>query len=219
VAALCRRRLIVVSASGDVTRGTAPDTRFSTSGNNALQRPAESAGDASTVVSGIPMQLRTAIIALFALLVAGASTASAAERKVVLKLKSKPAETVKHDMNDDGVMGAGDVVVYKPTPLYNLQGKKVGERGVVTTITSDPDATGQSMAQSQVNLYFSHGNTVHETLYAKGYFNGGGHPLRPGDVWRRAVIGGTGKYMGARGEDVVRYRGDWVYFTLTMYLP
>jgi len=165
------------------------------------------------------MQLRTAIIALVALLVVGASTASAAERKVVLKLKSKPAETIKHDMNDDGVMGAGDVVVYKPTPLYNLQGKKVGERGVVTTITSDPDATGQSMAQSQVNLYFSHGNTVHETLYAKGYFNGGGHPLRPGDVWRRAVIGGTGKYMGARGEDVVRYRGDWVYFTLTMYLP
>jgi len=165
------------------------------------------------------MHLRIAVTALFALLVVGAGTASAAERTVVLKLKSKPAETIKHDMNGDGVMGAGDIVVYKPTPLFNLQGKKVGERGVVTTITGDPDATGQSMAQSQVNLYFSHGNTVYETLYDKGYFNGGGHPLHKGDVWRRAVIGGTGKYMGARGEDVVRYRGDWVYFTLTMYLP
>ena len=58
-----------------------------------------------------------------------------------------------------------------------------------------------------------------ETLYAEGYFNGGGHPLHKGDVWRRAIVGGTGRYMGARGEDVVRYNGDWVYFTLTMYLP
>ena len=57
------------------------------------------------------MHLRIAVTALFALLVLGAGTASAAERTVVLKLKSKPAETIKHDMNKDGVMGAGDIVV------------------------------------------------------------------------------------------------------------
>ena len=165
------------------------------------------------------MQLRVILSALLVLIVLGAGTASAAEHKVVLKLKSKPARTVQHDMNGDGSMNAGDMVVYRPTPLYNVSGKKVGERGVVTMITGDPDAKGQSMAQSQVNLYFSHGNAIYETLYAKGYFNGGGHPLHKGDVWRRAIVGGTGRYMGARGEDVVRYNGDWVYFTLTMYLP
>ena len=160
-----------------------------------------------------------AVVLFLTLLGAVTASAAAAERKVVLKLKSKPAQTVQHDMNANGSMGAGDMVVYMPTPLFNLQGKRIGERGVVTMITSDPDAKGQSMAQSQVNLYFSHGNAIYETLYDKGYFNGGGHPLRKGDVWRRAIVGGTGRYMGARGEDVVRYNGDWVYFTLTMYLP
>lgn len=142
-----------------------------------------------------------------------------ADRKVVLKFKSKPATPIKMDMNKDGGgMGAGDMVVYPSVPLFNLQGRKVGERGVFTSIISGEAGAATSMAYSTVNLYFGGGNAIYETLYAPGHFNAP-LPLKPGEVWRRAIVGGTGKYMGARGEDVVRYKGDWVYFELTMYLP
>jgi hypothetical protein len=115
-------------------------------------------------------------------------------------------------------MGAGDMVVYQPVRLYNLQGRKVGERGVFTSIISGQAGAATSMAYSTVNLYFGGGNAIYETLYAPGHFNAP-VPLKAGEVWRRAIVGGTGRYMGARGEDVVRYEGDWVLFTLTLYLP
>ncbi|MGI9187704.1 MAG: hypothetical protein ACR2J9_09375 [Gaiellales bacterium] len=142
-----------------------------------------------------------------------------ADRKLVLKFKSHPATPIKMDMNNDGGgMGAGDMVVYQPVSLFNLQGRKVGQRGVFTSIISGEAGAATSMAYSTVNLYFSGGNAIYETLYAPGHFNAP-VPLKNGEVWRRAIVGGTGKYMGARGEDVVRYKGDWVYFELTMYLP
>ncbi|MGI9116836.1 MAG: hypothetical protein ACR2JV_04280 [Gaiellales bacterium] len=158
-----------------------------------------------------------AVAALGALLACG--TADAAARTVVLKLKSKPAQKVQDDMTGDGTMGAGDMVVYMPTPLYTRTGRRVGQRGVTTMITSNPDAAGMSMAESQVNLFFGGGDAIYETLYAPGHFNAAGPPLKAGEVWRRAIIGGTGRYAGARGEDVVRTRGAWIYFTLTIDLP
>jgi len=32
------------------------------------------------------------------------------------------------------------------------------------------------------------------------------------------IVGGAGKYEGARGEDVVRHKGAWVYFAHALYL-
>ena len=168
-------------------------------------------------VSSRRLRLVAAAIALCAL---GACASPAlAERKVVLKLKSHPAVPIKMDMNGDGNgMGAGDMVVYQPVSLYTLQGRKVGQRGVFTSIISGQPGAATSMAYSTVNLYFGGGNAIYETLYAPGHFNAS-VPLKDGEVWRRAIVGGTGTYMGARGEDVVHYKGDWVYFQLTMYLP
>lgn len=173
----------------------------------------------STVTNVKKRGVRVALV-VTALAALGVVAAPAmADRKVVLKFKSKPATPIKMDMNKDGGgMGAGDMVVYQPVPLYNLQGRKVGERGVFTSIISGAAGADTSMAYSSVNLYFGGGNAIYETLYAPGHFNAS-LPLKPGEVWRRAIVGGTGKYMGARGEDVVRYKGAWVYFTLTMYLP
>ncbi len=34
-----------------------------------------------------------------------------------------------------------------------------------------------------------------------------------------AIVGGAGKYEGARGEDVVPHKGAQMYFTLTLNLP
>ena len=164
------------------------------------------------------MTIRTMLLALF-LCAAAAAPASAADRVIHLHFKSKPATNVQHDMDSNGAMGAGDMIMYRPVPLYTLKGKRVGERAVTTSISTDPDATGMSMAESQVDLYFGHGNALYETIYAPGYFNGQTPPIKKGQVWRRAIIGGTGKYMGARGEDVVTFRDGWVYFDITVHLP
>lgn len=148
----------------------------------------------------------------------GATHAAAAERKVVLRFKSPFAERVEMDMDRNGTMGPGDMVVYKPVPLYTLKGRRVGERGVFTSIIGGEAADGSAMAMSTVHLYFRDGSAIHEMLYAPGHFNGVA-PLKPGMTWRRAVIGGSGRFAGARGEDAVRSRGKWVYFTLRLRLP
>lgn len=147
-----------------------------------------------------------------------AAHAAAAEREVVLRFKSPFAERVEMDMDRDDKMGPGDMVVYKPVPLYTLKGRRVGERGVFTSIIGGEAADGSAMAMSTVHLYFRDGSAIHEMLYAPGHFNGVA-PLKPGMIWRRAVIGGSGRFAGARGEDVVRSRGAWVYFTLRLRLP
>ena len=95
------------------------------------------------------------------------------------------------DMNKDGGgMGAGDMVVYQPVSLYTLQGRKVGQRGVFTSIISGQPGAATSMAYSTVNLYFGGGNAIYETLYAPGHFNAS-VPLKDGEVWRRAIRGTT----------------------------
>lgn len=162
-----------------------------------------------------------AVVGLLIALVAWSAEASpawASDREVVLRFKSPFAERVEMDMDKNGTMGPGDMVVYKPVPLYTLKGKRVGERGVFSSIIGPEGADGSAMAMSTVHLYFGDGSTIHEMLYAPGHFNGIA-PLKPGMTWRRAVIGGSGRYAGARGEDVVRSRGAWVYFTLRLRLP
>ena len=189
---------------------------------NVAVAPASASASLSVMSTVTTVKQRGARITLViaALAALGVVAAPAvADKKVVLKLKSHPAVPIKMDMNKDGGgMGAGDMVVYQPVSLYTLQGRKVGQRGVFTSIISGQPGAATSMAYSTVNLYFGGGNAIYETLYAPGHFNAS-VPLKDGEVWRRAIVGGTGKYMGARGEDVVQYKGDWVYFQLTMYLP
>jgi hypothetical protein len=173
----------------------------------------------STVTHVKTLGVRVALVVAVLTALGAVAGPALADRKVVLRLKSHPAVPIKMDMNGNGGgMGAGDMVVYQPVRLYTRSGRKVGQRGVFTSIISGAAGANTSMAYSSVNLYFGGGNAIYETLYAPGHFNAS-VPLKAGEVWRRAIVGGTGRYMGARGEDVVRYRGNWVYFTLTMYLP
>ena len=67
-----------------------------------------------------------------------------------------------------------------------------------------PDSNNQLQGQARITrLVFRFGNDEIIVFGAVNYPNGGSE-MKAGILQRDAIIGGTGKYIGARGEIVVK---------------
>lgn len=131
-----------------------------------------------------------------------ACKSSSKEKDVVIyKVKTLKWTYANADIDGNGV-DIGDETSF----IGNLVDEN-GQKGTVlgyNKIIAMPDSNTQLQAQARITrLVFRFGNDEIIVFGVVDYPNGGSE-MKAGIIQRDAIIGGTGKYIGARGEIVVK---------------
>ena len=127
---------------------------------------------------------------------------SSKEKDVIIyKVKTLKWTYTNADIDSNGV-DIGDETSF----IGNLVDEN-GQKGTVlgyNKIIEMPDSNNQLQGQARITrLVFRFGNDEIIVFGAVNYPNGGSE-MKAGILQRDAIIGGTGKYIGARGEIVVK---------------
>ena len=150
---------------------------------------------------------RIAIVcALLVLIVA--APASAATK--TLDFKVRPWTQKKMTGDPAAAPVVGDMFAYAEGAVYSLAGRKIG----TSAATSTAVAMGTSkMTVSLSSVFkFSGGQILSAGMQVNTM---GSNPMNQTVKFSRAVTGGTGAYVGARGVDAITVKNGWVYHHVT----
>jgi hypothetical protein len=160
------------------------------------------------------------VVALLAAVVLSAC-AGAAPKQHTLKFFVKPTVPEKDHQRED--TGAPDISVGDrrsgSRDVFDESDKKVGQLDTVKVVTDpadDPDEAHDQML-TMIVLSLEDGSTI-VGLGLHLSEPGAGQPPKPDVINERAIVGGTGKYVGASGVWTAQRADDgtWTYtFTFT----
>ena len=143
------------------------------------------------------MRVSSVFVALACLAAAGfAPQAMAAEVKQTIKLHQQPPALVSVDLGTAG-NSDGDMLALQAA-LEGSGGAKATLYGPPLTVGIPHGADKTEDRAGQIYVDFGGGNSI--VVAGRSVYGGGEKEMPKGAPQLRAVIGGTGAYIGARGQ-------------------
>lgn len=142
-----------------------------------------------------------------ATLAATAVSSNAAEAKRTLKLHQEKPVLAHLDMGETG-NSHGDILAFEAA-ISGENGLKGQMQGLLITIDiADGEDTYEDRS-GQIYVDLGDGNTL--VVAGRSVYKGTEKEIEAGVPQIRAIIGGTGDYMGARGQMTTTRNGDGSY--------
>lgn len=151
------------------------------------------------------INVRTVLTA--AAFAAAVASANAAEVKRTIKLHQHPPVLTKVDLAEKGMSG-GDMLAFQ-AQADGDDGLKVTMHGMLITVDI-PDGA-DTLEDRSGQIYFDFGNGDSIVAAGRSVYSGGESEMEKDKPQLRAVIGGTGKYIGAAGQVTTTRRADGSY--------
>ncbi len=143
------------------------------------------------------MQRLTAFVTLASLaLILVAPQVRADEAAKVIKLHQEPPALVSIDIGKAGG-SHGDMLAFEAA-LTGEDGAKATLHGLLITVDIPDGADTLEDRSGQLYIDFGGGNSV--VVAGRSVYEGGQAEMTKGKPQLRAIIGGTGEYMAARGQ-------------------
>src|SRR4051794_30451801 len=153
----------------------------------------------------MPRLLASLVAVLAAACILAPASASAAPRSSVLRLTSTAPKFTTVDLGPSG-KSPGDIYVFT-AGVKTRSGRRIGVlRGMQMSIKLERSA---ETVQAQLTFLFANGSQI--VVGGIGQFPLGGTGLLTNRSYRRPILGGSGRYIGARGELVSTRRADGHY--------
>jgi hypothetical protein len=156
---------------------------------------------------------RVALATLLAVGLAGSVTAATDDSATFTIAQDVPTLTVV--AIDESAASHGDLLIFEAT-ITHEDGREGILRGSLLTVDL-PDEAGDSLEDRIGQLVFDLGEGDSLVVAGTSVYEREADEMMPGAAQIRAVVGGTGRYVGARGEVATVRNEDGTYdhaFTL-----
>lgn len=140
-------------------------------------------------------------------LAAMAAGGAQAEGTKTIKLHQAPPALAQIDLGAAGT-SHGDILAFE-AGLTGENGTKATLMGILTTIDIAEGEDAFEDRSGQIYVDFGSGNSL--VIAGKSVYQNNGQLMVPGAPQLRAVVGGTGDYIGARGQVTTTRNDDGSY--------
>ena len=132
---------------------------------------------------------------------------SQAEGRKMIKLHQDPPALAQIDLGSSGT-SHGDILAFE-AGLSGENGAKATLMGILTTIDIAEGEDEFEDRAGQIYVDFGGGNSL--VIAGKSVYQSNGQLMVPGAPQLRAIVGGTGEYIGARGQVTTTRNDDGSY--------